>query len=369
MAFHGRRQLPYAEVEELFPGGHVTRDRLPHLRPLYDQYALPEADLLSQVMQLFVDLGMAFDPASVFEDVLCAIGSVHIGSNPQLHTAITARPDAYLDRNEALVRFLARLKREDKRTFLLTNSPWTYVDSVMNYLTHGLLPTHDMAHWTELFDIVNVSAGKPDFFRSSRPFRQIDPATGAVRWEQVPKLASKERMVVAHGNVARFAADTRWHNTLFLGDHLGADARDPRGLGWKTGVVLRELPHEVAVQNSEAYRAKLAELQELRVFLSEVHGVMPGLDREQRRLVLTRLRRERQRLRDELRAMFGSPFGSVLVSGLTGSLFSTSVMRHSDLYLASVAALGAEDEHGNLRQRYFIRHDTAKPLPSDSHAW
>lgn len=109
-----------------------------------------------------------------------------------------------------------------KKLFLCSNSGFSYVDGGLRYLlgastttnhhpppqlTHhpweeaplvevGWLPGWAVTRapaaalcvwsaWRELFDVVIVSAGKPSFYTSDRPFRQISPVTGRIQWTQV----------------------------------------------------------------------------------------------------------------------------------------------------------------------------------------
>jgi len=54
-------------------------------------------------------------------------------------------------------------------------------------------------------------------------------------------------------------------NVAYFGDHLLADAREPsRVSGWRTGVIIEELEHEVRIQNSHTYRTTVRQLLTVR---------------------------------------------------------------------------------------------------------
>ena len=55
-----------------------------------DQFAIPEATLLADVMQTFKELGIAHEPVSVYQDVKDAIRYVHYSGH--LHNDIIANP-------------------------------------------------------------------------------------------------------------------------------------------------------------------------------------------------------------------------------------------------------------------------------------
>jgi HAD superfamily 5'-nucleotidase-like hydrolase len=125
----------------------VPRDKMHTMRMLNDSFAIPEANLLSDTLQHLKDLslkdgayrrlnekggGTVFDPAFVAQDVQQAISAVHI-SGEMYHT-ILSDPKRYFRRSSRLREMLQRLKESGKKTFLLTNSPFWFVDQGMRYL-------------------------------------------------------------------------------------------------------------------------------------------------------------------------------------------------------------------------------------------
>lgn len=89
----------------------------------------------------------------------------------------------FFSRDPKLVPLFERLQKEEKKIFLITNSPFETVDAGMTYMMGS--------QWRDFFDVVVVQvahlplsnipkivsfkAGKPHFFMNlSQPFRELD---------------------------------------------------------------------------------------------------------------------------------------------------------------------------------------------------
>ncbi|KAK4374928.1 hypothetical protein RND71_005605 [Anisodus tanguticus] len=83
-------------------------------------------------MQHFVDAKLEFDARDVYEDVNRAIQYVH--NSGLVHRGILADPPRYLVKNDKLLHFLRMLKDKGKKLFLLTNSPFYFVDGGMCFM-------------------------------------------------------------------------------------------------------------------------------------------------------------------------------------------------------------------------------------------
>jgi len=66
-----------------------------------------------------------------------------------------------------VVKLLKMLKQRGKKLFVLTNSPFPFVDGGMCYLFQDFKGEN----WKDLFDVVVALAAKPNFYTSQRPFR------------------------------------------------------------------------------------------------------------------------------------------------------------------------------------------------------
>ena len=151
-------------------------------------------------------------------------------------------------RDPKLVPLFERLQKEEKKIFLITNSPFETVDAGMTFM---------MGHqWRELFDVVVVQAGKPHFFMNlSQPFRELDVERGVSNWGRVSSL--EKGKIYAGGTIGSFQALTGWKGgrVIYFGDHLAADLADVTlHHGWKTAAVIRELETEIRKMNQDEFK-------------------------------------------------------------------------------------------------------------------
>lgn len=115
-AFYGRQPLSFEKIQEQYPTLSVQKIYQENFRPLSDLYCLPEACLISDIIQHFLDNKIPFDAAYVFEDVMKAKDYVHAGN---IHRDIMNNLPSYLNKQPGLGLFLQRLKKEGKKNFLI----------------------------------------------------------------------------------------------------------------------------------------------------------------------------------------------------------------------------------------------------------
>jgi HAD superfamily 5'-nucleotidase-like hydrolase len=111
---------------------HIGRDQARGLVGLMDFFCFSEACLIADMVQYFVDAKLEFDASNIYNDVNRAIQHVH--RSGLVHRGILADPNRYLLKNGQLLRFLRMLKDKGKKLFLLTNSPYNFVDGGMRFL-------------------------------------------------------------------------------------------------------------------------------------------------------------------------------------------------------------------------------------------
>lgn len=266
----GRTPLTQQQIEEKYGGYHINgayaRD---HFRPMIDNFSLPEACLISDTIEYFLGTEMSFDPGYIYADVCKAIGTLHIHGS--LHEEISRDISKYLNGERPLIRsFLERIRRKKQRLFLCTNSPFKFVDVGMKLILGQ--------EWRDLFDIVIVSADKPNWFTTNRPFRRISEE-GGVYIERISELLPGE--IYTGGSMAEFHRLTGFNGNkvLYLGDHLFSDIAEPSQLnGWRTGMIVSELAKEIEEQNKDSYQQTLQHfiiLQSLKrkldLFKAETH--------------------------------------------------------------------------------------------------
>jgi HAD superfamily 5'-nucleotidase-like hydrolase len=322
-AYFGRHKIPLEKLKVQYSGLTVQMKYIENLRSLSDLYCLPEACLVSDIIQHFIDNDIDFDPSYVFDDVMKAKDYVHDGV---LHQDIMNNLTAYLRVQPELSEFFQRLRSSGKKLFLLTNSSFPFVDKGMSYILGG------RDDWIELFDVVMTSARKPSFFIKTQPFRVFAPSSGQVKWEKITEFRKGE--VYVQGSLEEFLRLTKWKgaNVLYFGDHLFNDLREPNRIeGWKTGVIIPELEREVQIQNSYSYRSMLAEMLEVERAFGRCHFY--GRKEEP---VTVLLEEYRDKLQKALKETFNPTFGSVFRTHKHATLFANSIQRYADLYTSHI---------------------------------
>lgn len=114
----------------------------------------------------------------MFDDVRSAIHTSHIDDSMKIE--VINNLEKYIEPNPKLAILLDRLKKQNRKTFLLTNSEYFYTDKVMNYLLAN--QNAQYPKWVDYFDIIITSAQKPTFFLSGTPLREVDMNTGTLKF-------------------------------------------------------------------------------------------------------------------------------------------------------------------------------------------
>ncbi|KAM7282276.1 5'-nucleotidase domain-containing protein 3 [Ixodes scapularis] len=183
--YRGLTPLTSEETIKIYGGSYIPQYMIrgssesgARMKQLNDLFSVPEICLLSNVTEYFERHNIAYNPEILFFDIQNAISSIH----PVIHSTLTeSNISEYLEKPAELMTFLERLKNAKKQMFLVTNSPFKFVDVGMRYMIG--------ADWQDLFDVVIVQARKPKFFTDQhRPFRIYDPETKSQLWERVTKL-------------------------------------------------------------------------------------------------------------------------------------------------------------------------------------
>uniref|UniRef100_A0A0D9XDW6 5'-nucleotidase n=1 Tax=Leersia perrieri TaxID=77586 RepID=A0A0D9XDW6_9ORYZ len=278
--FFGRRKLSLSEIKELYGTRHIGRDQARQLVGLMDVFCFSEACLIADTVQHFVDAKLEFDASYVYEDVNQSIQHVH--RSGLIHRKILSEPQKYLIKNSQVFRFLKMLREKGKKLFLLTNSPFYFVNGGMSYLLED--EHFDGNSWRELFDVVIAQANKPTFYNSDHPFR------------------------------------------------------GPSKAGWRTAAVIRELEDEIDIQNGDSYRFQQAKLSIIHDLLGKVHATVVSTEKGQvYRALLDELNSERRQCRSAMRDLFNSSFGATFLTD-TGreSAFAYHIHQYADIYTSKL---------------------------------
>ena len=89
-------------------------------------------------------------------------------------------PLRFVNVDPAYTRTLLDQRAAGKKLALITNSDWVYTNTMMTATYEPFLP--EGMRWSDLFDVVVVSACKPEFFSTTRrPVYEIATSDGFLR--------------------------------------------------------------------------------------------------------------------------------------------------------------------------------------------
>lgn len=326
---YGKRALPLDYVE-----GHLKGT--PKMAHLADLFSMPEMCLLSQVVQYFKDNNLLYDTVSIFNDVKTAIGSIH----PEMHRIVGRNISEYLVKDPGLVTFFERLKNSGKETFLITNSPFSFVNAGMIYLLGE--------NWRDYFDVVVANAKKPNFFVVNRPFRELNEEIDSQTWLPVNKL--EKGKVYLEGNLSYLQKSKGWQGqqVLYFGDHPYSDLADVSlNHGWRTGAIIWELDYEIQCLNNEEYKKISGWLMVLQTLIESTQES----EGENCRQLIKEFEKERDVLRKQTKNLFNQFFGSVFRTHDNPTYFSRRLFRFSDIYTSQLSNL----TNYNMKHTFYPR--------------
>jgi len=302
--YHGRRPLPEEELKRLYRDEKIHLS-LPRFAWIDTLFALPEACLFAEVIELLEGRGEHVDYGRLFDDIRESIDGVH--RDGTLKAVVGKDLARYVVKDPELGPALHKLRSGGKKLFLLTNSLWDYTDAVMSFVLDGVLPEYP--GWRSYFDAVVTGASKPAFFSERRPLLVLGPGG-----EKLGEATDLERGKTYEGGdlpglekLLGISGD----RILYVGDHIYGDIlRSKKSSLWRTCMVVEELEPELAwLERHQDVLAELAELESLRVRVEDEIAVhRSALNVADRRLdrdaaegpERERLEAERRRLKQEL---------------------------------------------------------------------
>ncbi|KAJ0965695.1 hypothetical protein J5N97_026833 [Dioscorea zingiberensis] len=284
------------EYDSTFPIRGLYYDRLKGCLLKLDFFGSIEPDgcffgrhkacLIADIVQHFVDDKLDFDASYVYQD-------------------------------SQMLPFLKMLKEKGKKLFLLTNSPFNFVDGGMRFMLQDFGDIKDS--WRDLFDVIIAQANKPCFYTSEHPFRCYDIQKDTLAFTAVDRFLPDQ--VYYHGCLKSFLQITKWNGpeVIYFGDHLFSDLRGPSKAGWRTAAIIHEL------------EARFHRIQEL---LGKFHATVSKCRSGERyQPLLEELNVERRNARAVMRSMFNSSFGATFLTD-TGqeSAFAYHIHQYADVY-------------------------------------
>ncbi len=233
---HGRRRLDREQRRREYKRGRIrlSPGRYRIVDTLFD---LPEGSLYAALVDLH-DREPGLLPGGyhqLFDDIRDAIDTIH--RDGTLKRLIVADLDRYFVPDPGLEETLVRFREAGKKLFLLTNSEPEYTAAVMDHLLGD-----GRGHWTELFDLIICSAGKPDYF--------LPRGKGApVPRDTLPLLPNHRGNCYTGGDA--FFLESKLgvigDRILYFGDHTYGDIlRSKKSVGWRTAMIVPELEEELA---------------------------------------------------------------------------------------------------------------------------
>ncbi|KAL3688341.1 hypothetical protein R1sor_014650 [Riccia sorocarpa] len=245
-------------------------------------FSISEAGLYMQMVEK-LDEGAVppecghLDYESLFEVVSKALFKAHVEG--RLKDEIINNPDHFVELDPELPLALLDQKEAGKKLLLITNSDYHYTNSMMQYCFNQFLPAGMI--WRDLFDMVIVSAKKPDFFTLSHPLYEVVTADGLMR----PAFKAKPGGLYCGGSalMVEMALGVHGDETLYVGDHIYTDVSLSKlHLRWRTALIIRELEKEVkALAYGREHRSKLIELMNQKEVVGDVFNQL-RLSRQRR---------------------------------------------------------------------------------------
>jgi len=305
--------------------------------------------------------------ADLWRHVHRALDEAH--AEGRLKAEIVARPDEYLDVDPDVALTLLDQREAGKRLLLITNSDWAYTREMMARTLDPQLPRG--TRWRDVFDLVVVSARKPDFFSHAAPAFEVVSEDGLLR----PVNGGLRRGGVyvngTAGLVERFLG-LSGAEILYVGDHLYVDVRVTKDiLRWRTALLVRELERELAESaEAAADQARLDELMAEKAAreYEQAQGRLE-LQRRQRgygpaptraaaalearqarlRVHLERLDQDIAPLATSLGRQFNANWGPLMRTGGEKSHLAWQVERFADVYTSRVSNFLYETPFAYLR--------------------
>nr|XP_043606991.1 5'-nucleotidase domain-containing protein 4 [Erigeron canadensis] len=260
-AMHGTTLLSTQTVSEMYGRELVDLRNESRWEFLNTLFSVSEAVAYMQMVDRLdegiipADLG-ALDYKGLYKAVGKALFRAHVEG--RLKSEIMSKPELFVEPDPELPLALLDQKEAGKKLLLITNSDYIYTDKMMRHSFNRFLP-NDM-NWRDLFEMVIVSARKPEFFQMSHPLYEVVTSDGLMR----PCFKARPGGLYSGGSAQMVENFLGIHGDeiLYVGDHIYTDVSVSKvHLRWRTALICRELEEEYnALIHSREHRAKLVEL-------------------------------------------------------------------------------------------------------------
>jgi HAD superfamily 5'-nucleotidase-like hydrolase len=380
-AMHGTRTLTYEELREAY-GQTIVDLSEPRWYFLNTLFSISEGCLYAQLVDLLDQgkLPQAIGYLDIFRRVRALLDDTHLEG--KLKAQIIAHPAEYIVQDAETALTLLDQKMAGKRLLLITNSEWSYTQAMMAHAFNTQLPPG--MTWRELFDVVIVSARKPEFFTSNAPLFEVATPDGLLRpasGDLQPGSAYLGGSAKQLERQLKLSGD----EILYVGDHMFGDVRFTKSvLRWRTALILRELEEEVmALEEFRGTEAKLASLMDEKERLEDrqcqlrllqqrrraSYGPREGPSPEEVQVALTDLRARLNVLDADIAPLaraaseLSNPIWGLLTrAGNDKSHLARQVERYADVYTSRVSNFLYATPFVYLRSRRgSLPHDPTTP--------
>ncbi|KAL8058159.1 hypothetical protein ABFS82_03G000600 [Erythranthe guttata] len=260
-AMHGTTMLSTQTLSEMYGRELVDLRKESRWEFLNTLFSVSEAVAYMQLVDrldegaIATDLG-PLDYKGLYKAVGKALFRAHVEG--QLKSEIMSKPELFVEPDPELPLALLDQKEAGKKLLLITNSDYHYTEKMMQHSFNRFLP-NDMT-WRDLFDIVIVSARKPEFFQMAHPMYEVVTGEGLMR----PCFKANSGGVYSGGSaqMVEKSLGIQGDEILYVGDHIYTDVSQSKvHLRWRTALICRELEEEYsALVHSRGHRTTLIEL-------------------------------------------------------------------------------------------------------------
>ena len=181
-AMHGTEMLDRHQVKEIYGQEPIDLRHTGRWYFLNTLFTVSEAVMFAQMVRAF-DEGKLAEELGVYSytriSEVCAQACYRTHVEGFLKKEIMANPERFIEVDPLLPLALLDQKDSGKNLLLITNSDYEYTEKMMSYAYDTYLP--EGMTWRDLFDMVIVSARKPNFFQSDQVRRDAPAAAAAAR--------------------------------------------------------------------------------------------------------------------------------------------------------------------------------------------
>lgn len=278
-SMHGTRFMSPAKIAEAY-GRTLIDLRNPRWTFLNTLFTVAEAVLYMQLVDRLDEGGVPTTAAHTYAELHGMVSKALTRANVEdkLKQEVLANPEKFVELDPDLPPTLLDQKEAGKRLLLITNSDYEYTSTMMSYSFDRFLPGN--MEWRNLFDMVIVSARKPDFFSSDQSLYEVVTDDGLMRPCDHVNVGG-----LYCGGSARMvekALGVSGDEFLYVGDHIYTDVSVAKiNHRWRTCLILRELEEEVRALNAgRDHREGLKNLMNMKEKLGDIFSML--------RLVLVR---------------------------------------------------------------------------------